>query len=324
MSSIIPPQVRSLRRKLVAATTTSRKSLTTFPLASYFSIHLLLSAFLLFSFGFLPRSEAFWRNENALGDGGFKQTVSADRPEHPFLTPITSDPFKTMVLEFIGVTFCMIWWSGHLRSWWSVIKANERRAAGSSSTQESEPVVREDLARRLESTRTAGLATAAAIPLVLALLLLLGVSAKSQWSLTLILAMQLSMMLVFPIVDALGIPDLYAKGTLDRYRLTRLFCELDLRTSLERATVYPVYGTLIGTWCGVIPMALDWDRPWQAYPLTLAFGSILGFIASGFASFSVSAVEEAVAASSSMDAVEVQPAAGGRTRKQIRKKGKAN
>jgi hypothetical protein len=39
--------------------------------------------------------------------------------------------------------------------------------------------------------------------------------------------MQLSMMLVFPIVDALGIPDLYAKGTLDRYRLTRLFCELE-------------------------------------------------------------------------------------------------
>ena len=150
MSSIIPPQVRSLRRKLVAATTTSRKSLTTFPLASYFSIHLLLSAFLLFSFGFLPRSEAFWRNENALGDGGFKQTVSADRPEHPFLTPITSDPFKTMVLEFIGVTFCMIWWSGHLRSWWSVVKSNERRAAGSASTQDSEPVVREDLARRLE------------------------------------------------------------------------------------------------------------------------------------------------------------------------------
>jgi F0F1-type ATP synthase membrane subunit c/vacuolar-type H+-ATPase subunit K len=58
--------------------------------------------------------------------------------------------------------------------------------------------------------------------------------------------------------------------------------------------------------------------------LTLAFGSILGFIAGGFASFSVSAVEEAVAASSSMDAVEVQPAASGKTRKQIRKKGKTN
>jgi hypothetical protein len=35
-----------------------------------------------------------------------------------------------------------------------VIKANERRAAGSASTQEAEPVVREDLARRLEVCRS--------------------------------------------------------------------------------------------------------------------------------------------------------------------------
>jgi len=149
-SRMIPPQVRSLKRKLVAATTTSRHSLTTFPLASYFSLHLLLTAFLLFSFGLLPRSDAFWRNENASENGGSKQTVSVDRPEHPFLTPITSDPFKTMVLEVIGVGFCMFWWSGHLRSWWSVAKRNERKVAGSGSAQEAEPVVREDLARRLE------------------------------------------------------------------------------------------------------------------------------------------------------------------------------
>ena len=36
-----------------------------------------------------------------------------------------------------------------------------------------------------------------------------------------------------------------------------------LRAPLERATVYPVCGTIVGAWCGVIPMALDWDRPWQ-------------------------------------------------------------
>jgi hypothetical protein len=42
-----------------------------------------------------------------------------------------------------------------------------------------------------------------------------------------LLAIHLSILLVFPIVDALGIPDLYASGTLDRYRLTRLFCEIE-------------------------------------------------------------------------------------------------
>lgn len=151
---MIPPQIRSLKRKLVASTTTSRRSMTTFPLASYFSVHSLLSAFLLFSFGFLPRSEAFWRQEDVAAASGSRQTVSVDRPEHPFLTPITSDPFKTMVLQVIGVGFCMIWWSGHLRSWWSVVKSNERKTVGSGSVQAAEPVVREDLARRLE-VRTA-------------------------------------------------------------------------------------------------------------------------------------------------------------------------
>jgi len=150
-SRIIPPQVRSLRRKLVAATTTSRKSLTAFPLASYLSIHLLLSSFLLFSFGFLPQSDAFWRNPSSGAQGALKQTVSADRPEHPFLTPITSDPFKTMIFEVIGASFCMVWWSGHLRSWWKVARSNEqKRPGGPSSTISDATVVREDLWQRLE------------------------------------------------------------------------------------------------------------------------------------------------------------------------------
>lgn len=38
------------------------------------------------------------------------------------------------------------------------------------------------------------------------------------------------------------------------------------RTQLERATVYPVFGALVGAWFGVIPLALDWDRPWQVRP----------------------------------------------------------
>lgn len=69
-----------------------------------------------------------------------------------------------------------------------------------------------------------------------------------------------------------------------------------LHTPLERATVYPVYGTFIGAWLGVATMALDWDRPWQAWPLPLVFGSILGFIAGGLGSFVWSAADEAIQA----------------------------
>ncbi|VEU20660.1 DEKNAAC101594 [Brettanomyces naardenensis] len=35
-------------------------------------------------------------------------------------------------------------------------------------------------------------------------------------------------------------------------------------------------GGMIGCWLGVIPIPLDWDRPWQAWPITLLGGMYLG------------------------------------------------
>jgi hypothetical protein len=58
--------------------------------------------------------------------------------------------------------------------------------------------------------------------------------------------------------------------------------------------------------------------------LTIVFGSILGFVISGFASFSRSAVDEAVAVSTAVDATEhAEVESAGKTRKQNRKKVKA-
>ena len=38
---------------------------------------------------------------------------------------------------------------------------------------------------------------------------------------------------------------------------------------MERALVYPAIGTLFGCWLGIVPIALDWDRPWQVIAPTL-------------------------------------------------------
>lgn len=46
----------------------------------------------------------------------------------------------------------------------------------------------------------------------------------------------------------------------------------------ERALLYPALGSILGSWCGAYPLALDWDRPWQAYPLPPVFGAIAGYI----------------------------------------------
>lgn len=36
-------------------------------------------------------------------------------------------------------------------------------------------------------------------------------------------------------------------------------------------------GTALGAWFGAVPIPLDWDRPWQAFPITILTGAYFGF-----------------------------------------------
>ncbi|CAH3122798.1 unnamed protein product [Porites lobata] len=36
--------------------------------------------------------------------------------------------------------------------------------------------------------------------------------------------------------------------------------------------------TLIGAWLGAFPIPLDWDRPWQVWPIPCVIGAIVGYI----------------------------------------------
>jgi hypothetical protein len=84
---------------------------TMLPLKEYFSLLPYLSLLLIANFVVLPRS-ASWLGSNT------SQRVSQDRPEHPFLTPITSDPLLTMACEVAGTAFVIAWWSTRIRRWW--------------------------------------------------------------------------------------------------------------------------------------------------------------------------------------------------------------
>ncbi|ODQ63228.1 hypothetical protein NADFUDRAFT_84411 [Nadsonia fulvescens var. elongata DSM 6958] len=47
-----------------------------------------------------------------------------------------------------------------------------------------------------------------------------------------------------------------------------------------RLPLNPVYGASVGTWLGswlgAIPIPLDWDRPWQQWPITILAGAYIG------------------------------------------------
>lgn len=53
--------------------------------------------------------------------------------------------------------------------------------------------------------------------------------------------------------------------------------------------VFTAYGALAGAWLGAIPIPLDWDRAWQAWPLTILFGAYFGASCAALASTFIAA-----------------------------------
>lgn len=117
----------ALNRTSSASSTAQSQS---FPLAQYTSLHLVLSAFLLFSFAALPRSQAWL--DSVLGREGahqLGQRVSADRPEAEWLTRVTVDPRVTVAWSCAGLLVSLGWWSVHLRRWWVAQRVSENPGA---------------------------------------------------------------------------------------------------------------------------------------------------------------------------------------------------
>ncbi|KAJ4784713.1 Glycosylphosphatidylinositol anchor biosynthesis protein 11 [Rhynchospora pubera] len=40
----------------------------------------------------------------------------------------------------------------------------------------------------------------------------------------------------------------------------------------------PAHGAIIGAWLGAWPMPLDWERPWQEWPICVTYGAIAGHL----------------------------------------------
>jgi len=90
------------------------------PLAQYASKQGVLTCLLISSFCLLPRSK--WPYAPAT------DRAPLDRPEWPFLTPITANPVRSMLYDVLGVSFCMLWWAPTLRAWWSPERLADRDA----------------------------------------------------------------------------------------------------------------------------------------------------------------------------------------------------
>ncbi|KAF5739014.1 hypothetical protein HS088_TW12G00210 [Tripterygium wilfordii] len=58
----------------------------------------------------------------------------------------------------------------------------------------------------------------------------------------------------------------------------RLFAHTKPKGSLDYLICIPAHGAVIGAWFGAWPMPLDWERPWQEWPICVANGALIGYL----------------------------------------------
>ncbi|KAL6559750.1 hypothetical protein OROGR_004867 [Orobanche gracilis] len=65
----------------------------------------------------------------------------------------------------------------------------------------------------------------------------------------------------------------------------RIFAHTKPVGSTDFMICLPAHGAVIGAWFGAWPMPLDWERPWQEWPVCVTYGAILGYLVGMVVSF---------------------------------------
>jgi phosphatidylinositol glycan class F len=276
-----------------------------FPLASYTSLVGVHASLQLFTALFLPRTSLDELVSSLLG-GTYTPPVttvrSADRPQHAFLAPLTADPLATLGWLCAGVLVLQGWWAVRVHKW----AQDYHRALLGQDGKRDEPAEMAEgdrdraARRRAEVLRRVGDVGGFAVltaGLYHVMLVLFGAPITSHVGQTALLATLLSLLTTIPTAYVYHPPfhvsALFGKpkdNTTRRLTWVKLFSEFALTTPIDVAVAYPAVGALVGAWAGAIPLALDWDRPWQAYPLPPAYGALLGSVLGALAGCAVNNV----------------------------------
>ncbi|KAL4632994.1 hypothetical protein ACB092_04G089700 [Castanea dentata] len=70
----------------------------------------------------------------------------------------------------------------------------------------------------------------------------------------------------------------------------RIFAHTKPMGSVDIIICLPAHGAVIGAWFGAWPMPLDWERPWQEWPICVSYGAMAGYLVAMVASFGYVAV----------------------------------
>lgn len=107
-------------------------------------------------------------------------------------------------------------------------------------------------------------------------LVLFGAPIFAYWKETALLAAHLALVAFDPLL---------VEFKFDFARLRGIFgTDAAIRTLVGNPVVALALGGFVGAWLGVLPIPLDWDRPWQQWPITLVVGLYLGTVVGGLVS----------------------------------------
>ncbi|GLU21955.1 hypothetical protein SLE2022_380590 [Rubroshorea leprosula] len=89
------------------------------------------------------------------------------------------------------------------------------------------------------------------------------------------------MMSLFTVVPATSV---YGSSWTDWHRI---FAQTKPNGALDYMVCLPAHGALIGAWFGAWPMPLDWERPWQEWPVCVTYGAMVGYAVGMVGSFAL-------------------------------------
>ncbi|KAH9947873.1 GPI biosynthesis protein family Pig-F-domain-containing protein [Amylocystis lapponica] len=254
-----------------------------FPFARYTSVVGVHTSLLAFTTLFLPRTSF-----NFLTN----RSISALRPNT--LQVLTGNPLRTVLWICAGTLLLQGWWAGWLRIWMLEAKRVTKADKSAAETTKQKFERKQWHDQRIMAFGDAAVTSLTASVMFYVLIILFGAPIASHPLQTYSLAYLLALLTVFTPAFTLGRPSLGLDSESFVVRMTwiRLFAEFSVRGPVDRALVYPAVGAVLGCWSGAIPIGLDWERPWQAWPLTPAFGAMSGYILGSLAALTVSGIKE--------------------------------
>lgn len=104
---------------------------------------------------------------------------------------------------------------------------------------------------------------------ILVILILFGAPLSSHLTETFILSNHLSLIVTLP---PLILFKLNFQAFVAMFKVKHFF-----KVLFSNPLLFSGFTAIIFTWLGVIPIPLDWDRPWQNWPITLLMGGYVGF-----------------------------------------------